>query len=167
MPRPEASDRQFMMYFPSEVDRERWRKIAKKSKMPFTSWIYEMVEGRLAEESEPAQEVSDQRTSLQSENRRLRNDLEKDEARLRVLETQIFKLQQAVFLHDQPGRENYSKKLIQVLQSGGTWPGRDLLAELNVNPDDATAIQIVTHQLQALQDFGLVKESARGWRWIG
>jgi hypothetical protein len=167
MPRPEALDRQFMMYFPSKADRERWRKIAKKSKMTFTSWIYEMVEGRLAEESEPVREISDQRTSLQSENHQLRNDLEKNEARLRELETQIFKLQQAVFLHDQPGQENYSKKLIQVLRSGGTWPGRDLLAELNVNPDDGTAIQIVTNQLQSLQDFGLVKESARGWRWIG
>jgi hypothetical protein len=97
----------------------------------------------------------------------LRNDLEKNEARLRELETQIFKLQQAVFLHDQPGQENYSKKLIQVLRSGSIWPNRDLLAELNVNPDDGTAIQIVTNELQSLQDFGLVKESARGWKWIG
>ncbi len=167
MPRPDALDRQFMMYFPSKADRERWRKIAKKSKMTFTSWIYEMVEGRLAEESEPVREIADQNTSLQSENHRLRNDLEKNEARLRDLETQIFKLQQAVFLHDQPGQENYSKKLIQVLRSGSIWPNRDLLAELNVNPDDATAIQIVTNQLQSLQDFGLVKESVRGWKWIG
>ena len=86
---------------------------------------------------------------------------------MRDLETQIFKLQQAVFLQDQPGQENYSKKLIQVLRSGGNWQGRDLLAELNVNPDDGTAIQIVTNELQSLQDFGLVKESVRGWKWVG
>ena len=117
--------------------------------------------------SEPSQEIISQKTSLQEENRTLRRDLEKSEAKLRELETQIFKLQHGSFLSDSESQKIYSEKVIRVLRSGGTWPGRELLAELGVNPDDAVAIQIITTQLQALQDFGLVTESARGWKWIG
>ena len=93
--------------------------------------------------------------------------MEKSEAKLRELETQIFKLQHASFLSDTEGQKIYSEKLIKILRSGGIWPGRELLAELSVNPEDVVAIQIVTIQLQALQDFGLVSENARGWKWIG
>ena len=125
-----------------------------------------MVEGHLAEESEPAQEIVTQRTSLQAENRKLKRDLEKEEARLRELETENFKLKH-VSLLDETGRKDFSPKLIEVLRSGGTWPGRDLLNELEVNPDDFIVIQMITKQLQVLQDWGVVKESARGWRWIG
>jgi hypothetical protein len=39
-----------------------------------------------------------------------------------------------------------------------------LLAEMSVNLDDAIVIQIVTTQLQALQDFGLVSENACVWK---
>ena len=166
MPHKDYTDRQLSLIFPSHADRERWRDIAIAQKMTLTKWIYEMVEGRLAEESEPAQEIASQRTSLKAENRKLKRDLEKEDARLRELETEIFKLQHANLLNN-IGLRDYSIKVIEVLRSGGLWPNRELLVELGVNPDDAYAIQIVTNQLQALQDFGLVKESARGWRWIG
>jgi len=156
------------MYFPSQKDRERWRKLATKSKMPFHRWIYEMVETRLAEESEPAQEISSQRASLQDENRHLRKDLQKSEARLSDLETEIFKIRHQLFMMKTPkGKGKFDAMLLAALRSGGTWQGRVLLEELGVDSNDIDAIEIVTSQLQYLQDLGLVKESAQGWKWIG
>ncbi|MHB8117705.1 MAG: hypothetical protein ACYDHX_03100 [Methanothrix sp.] len=58
-----------------------------------------------------------------SQNRRLRRELEKGEANLRELETQVFKLQHASFLSDTKGQKIYSEKLIKILRSGGVWPG--------------------------------------------
>jgi hypothetical protein len=135
--------------------------------MTLSSWIFATVEAAIDGASEPSQEIISQKTSLQEENRTLRRDLEKSEAKLRELETQIFKLRHGSFLSDSESQKIYSEKVIKVLRSGGTWPGRELLAELGVNPDDAIAIQIITTQLQSLQDFGLVSENARGWKWIG
>lgn len=166
MPRADAKDRQFMMYFPSNADRERWRKIAKKSKMPLTAWIYAMVEARMAEEA--ATEEAAQKASLQSENRRLRHELQKAEAMISDQQTEIFKLRNQLFaLPHYPTAGEFDAALIDLLRSGGTWPNRDILQELGVEPNDADAIDILTHQLRMLQDLRLVKESPRGWRWIG
>jgi hypothetical protein len=167
MPPKQYRGRYTEVYFPSEKFLEKWKAQAVAARMPLSSWIVATVEAAVDGTSEPAQEIADQKTSLQEENRRLRREMEKSEAKLRELETQIFKLQHASFLSDTEGQKIYSEKLIKILRSGGTWPGRELLAELSVNPNDAVAIQIVTAQLQALQDFGLVSENARGWKWIG
>jgi hypothetical protein len=167
MPPKKYQGRYTEVYFPSEKFLEKWKAQAEAARMPLSSWIVATVEAAVDGTSEPAQEIADQKTSLQEENRRLRREMEKSEAKLRELETQIFKLQHASFLSDTEGQKIYSEKLIKILRSGGIWPGRELLAELSVNPDDVVAIQIVTAQLQALQDFGLVSENARGWKWIG
>ncbi len=135
--------------------------------MPLSSWIFATVEATLDGALETSEDIAGQKMSLQEENRRLRRDVEKGEAKLRELETQVFKLQHASFLNDTESQKVYSEKLIKFLRSGGTWSGHELLAELDINCDDAVAIQIITNQLQSLQDFGLVSENARGWKWIG
>jgi len=155
------------VYLPSETFLEKWKAQAKASKMSLSAWIFAEVEAARDGMSETAQETAAQKTSLQDENRTLRRDLEKSEARLRELETQIFKLQHATFLKDEAGQKEYSEHLIRILRSGGLWSSRALLEELGVNQADADAIQIVSNQLQALQDFKLVSESARGWKWVG
>jgi hypothetical protein len=134
--------------------------------MPLSSWVFETVESASDGMTESAQEAASRTNSLAEENRKLRRDIEKSEARLRELETQIFKLQHDSFIHDLPGEKIYSEKIIEVLRSGGIWPGRKLLEELDINPDDAKSIQIVSKQLEVLQDFKLVSENARGWMWI-
>lgn len=166
MPPKKYQGRYTEVYFPSEKFLEKWKAQAKNSRMPLSSWIFATVEAAIDGAIDPSQEIASQKTSLQEENRRLRRELEKDEAKLRELETQVFKLQHASFLNENESQKIYSEKLIKILRSGGTWPGHELLVELGINPDDAIAIQIVTTQLQSLQDFGLVSENARGWKWI-
>jgi small-conductance mechanosensitive channel len=163
MPRPDAKDRQFMMYFPSTADRERWRKNATKSKMPLTGWIYSMVEAKLTEESEESRTA--QAVSTLAENRHLRRELQKSEARINDLETELFKLKDQRFAADQ-GRASIDESLVAVLRKGGTWSNTEILGELGVDPHDIEAISLLTRQLQLLQDVKLVKESAWGWRWI-
>lgn len=153
-----------MMYFPSEADRERWRKNARKSKMPFTDWIYSMVESKLADEDEGARTA--QTVATLAENRQLRRELQKSEARINDLEMEIFKLREQKFAEDQ-GRAPIDEKLVQVLQKGGTCSNAAILEELGVDPHDIEAIELLSRQLQLLQDIKLVRESAWGWRWFG
>ncbi len=142
--------------------------LAQKSRMSFSHWIYETVESHLAREGKDFQEVSTQRVSLQAENRQLRRDLQAREARISDLETEVFKLRNQLFASEKPvGLGEMDGRLLDALRSGGLWSNREILAELGVDANDADAIQIVTVQLRFLQDHGLVKESARGWRWIG
>jgi hypothetical protein len=167
MPPKRYQGRYTEVYFPSQEFLEKWKAQAKASLMPLSSWVFATVEAVLDGAVDPLQEIANQEVSLKEENRRLRRELEKGEAKLRELETQVFKLQHASFLSDTDSQKIYSEKIIKTLRSGGTWSGHELLEELNINRDDAIAIQIVTTQLQSLQDFGLVSENARGWKWTG
>ncbi|MCX8207519.1 MAG: hypothetical protein N3G75_06770 [Methanothrix sp.] len=161
----ERRARQFILYFPSSRDRERWRRLARKARMPLSRWIYHTVEEHLAEDTRERTQKSD----LFAENRRLQRELEKSNARIRELETEVFKLRNRVFVTpDGPrGIGSFDPALLDLLRSGETWTSRALLDALGVDQSDADAIEIVTRQLYLLLDLGLVQETSRGWRRIG
>jgi hypothetical protein len=164
MPSPRYSKRSKTIYTESEEQLEAWEQAAKEAKMGFNAWMRAVVEEH-RNKPEEVRESPDQ-NKLQEDNRKLRHELEKEEARLRELEAELFKAKHESLLNEDPGEKIYSEKLVLALQSGGTWTGREILKELDINMDDSKAMQIVTAQLQALQDFGLVSENQRGWKWI-
>lgn len=71
--------------------------------MPLSRWIYEIVEEHLAEGSD---EGAAQKSDLFVENRRLQRELEKSNARIKELETEIFKLKRC---HGAYHRDTVSK----------------------------------------------------------
>lgn len=77
--------------------------------MPLSSWVFATVEAAIDGTIEPSQEITSHNVSLQEENRRLRRELEKDEAKLRELETQIFKLQHSSIYSDTDNRRVFWK----------------------------------------------------------
>ncbi|MCX8207992.1 MAG: hypothetical protein N3G75_09245 [Methanothrix sp.] len=162
----ERRSRQFIMYFPSVKDRERWRRLARKARMPLSRWIFETVENHLAEDSQAG---FAQKSNLIAENRRLQRELEKSEARIRELETEIFKLKNLYFSRPVAslGVGSFDPALLDILKSGNTWSSRDILTALGIDQSDVDAIDIVTNQLYLLLDLGLVQETPSGWRWVG
>lgn len=161
----ERRARQFILYFPTSRDRERWRRLARKARMPLSRWIYETVEEHLAEDDI---DRTAQKSNLLVENRKLQRELEKSDARIKELETEIFKLKNQYF--SQLGRPvvgSFDPSLLDLLRSGETWSSRALLDALGVDQSDVDAIEIITNQLYLLLDLGLVKETTRGWRWVG
>jgi hypothetical protein len=44
--------------------------------------------------------------------------------------------------------------------------GYSILKELAINPGETETVKLVNNQLESLQRFGLVKETAQGWMWI-
>jgi predicted nuclease with TOPRIM domain len=120
------------------------------------------------EDTITAQELARDQETLRDQNRNLRRDLDNAKAELERQKTEAFKLTNEVLLQPVPqGVVQLNERIVNILKSGGTWSSQDLLKELDVYPSDIKAIQIVTHQLQMLQDFDLVSESSRGWKWTG
>ena len=168
MPLKKYNDRRWELYFPSNEFLKRWKEHAKTARMPLSKWIFETVESRLDEDAAPAGELAKDQEALRDQNRSLRKELENATAELERLKTEMFKLRHEALLQPVPkGVIQLNEKIVDTLKSGGTWSSRDLLKELGVGTNDIEAIQITTHQLQMLQDFGLVTEGVRGWKWVG
>jgi len=160
--------RRWEIYFPSEEFLEKWKERAKAAQMPLSKWIFETVEAHMDEDTITAQELARDQETLRDQNRNLRRDLDNAKAELERQKTEAFKLTNEVLLQPVPqGVVQLNERIVNILKSGGTWSSQDLLKELDVYPSDIKAIQIVTHQLQMLQDFDLVSESSRGWKWTG
>jgi len=156
------------IYFPSEKFLKEWRDEAKKAKLPLSSWIFATVEANRAALSDQAIDTDQDMQTLREENRRLRRELESMTREHERQKAELFKLQNEIFLKDRlAGCGEFDPRLVTTLKSGGSWPPREILAELQVDQKDADAIQIVTRQLHVLQDLGLAQEGIRGWRWIG
>lgn len=168
MPKPEYNSRQMNLMLPSFEERERWKALSKKARMSFSEWICCIVEKHLLDELEGPREpnlVRDQAT-LKDEIRKLHKELSEEKLKSERLETENFKLRHETFLRPINGPAQLPDRLVETLRSEGTWSNQALMQELGVTADDIKALNILVGQLHLLQDFGLVRESVKGWTWI-
>jgi len=166
---PKYNDRRFELYFPSAEDLSRWKSIARDSKMPLAKWIYETVEQHLAnKEAGPRPDQLKELAELKEEVLQLRAMIRTKDSLLQKLETDLYKSKFAGFKEaDGEGLSSYDVQLIEVLKRGKTIEGYAILRELCIDPKDSQVIRLVKNQLEELRKFGLITETANGWRWIG
>lgn len=158
-----------MLYLPSLEDRERWRDLAEKANKPFSTWVCEIVEFYLANL------MNNDKINLPAEMEELREELRKAKAELREKdalieknEAELYKYRHNAFSKiDSDKAKKYDSDLVELLAEGKTVDGREILHALGILPEDQEAMKLVRNQLEELLRFGLVKETANGWRWIG
>ena len=87
---------------------------------------------------------------------------------LEKLDADVYKARYASFheVEMAEGTRRYDQELINILKRGKALEGYAILKELGVDPGETEAVKLVNNQLESLQRFGLVKETAQGWRWI-
>jgi len=168
MPDKKYNGRRAEIYFPAKSFLEKWEAKADAASMTLSSWIFATVEQTLDDSAPPLDDVVQERTNLQEENRKLRKENENLSKLMEAYKTEAFTMRNEIFLQkDLAGSGEFDSQLVRVIRSGGVWRAPALLKELDIDAKDVDAIQIVTKQLQTLQDIGVVKESATGWKWVG
>lgn len=152
---------------PSEKDIERWDEDSKKAGTTLSRYIYEMVERGREVPTIPNPDILQESAQARSELSRLRRELQDAKAARQKLETELFALKGSLFLQPRPtGQGQLSSELADLLQDGHVWRATEIMKELNIDPKNSDAIQILARQLRAYQDMTLVEETTRGWRWI-
>lgn len=64
------------------------------------------------------------------------------------------------------GTRSHDQEIIKILKRGKALDGYSILRELGINPGEMEAVKLVNNQIESLRRFGLVEETANGWRWI-
>jgi hypothetical protein len=87
---------------------------------------------------------------------------------LEKLESDVYKARYDSFKEVQmdEGTRRHDEDLIKALRRGKPLDGFMILNELGVDPRDTEAAKLANNQLESLRRFGLVEETADGWRWI-
>jgi vacuolar-type H+-ATPase subunit I/STV1 len=166
---PHLKERYIDVYLPSKKAKTEWEVDAKKLGLPLSKFVFEAVEAfRAAKDETPRYEMVKELAEAKEDAQKLRTELKMKTMLLEKLETDVYKVRYASFheVEMAEGTRRHDQELIKVLQRGKALEGYAILKELGVDPGETEAVKLVNNQLESLQRFGLVKETAQGWRWI-
>ena len=157
------------VYLPSEAAKQEWEEEAKKAGLPLSKFVFGAVEAfRAAKDETSRYEMVKELAEAKEEAQKLRAELKMKTMLLEKLEADVYKVRYANFQEIEMGEgtRRHDEELIKILQHGKALEGYTILKELGIDPSETEAVKLVNNQLEYLQRFGLVKETAQGWRWI-
>ena len=157
------------VYLPSEDAKHEWEEEAKKAGIPLSKFVFEAVEAfRTARDETPKSEVVRELSEVKEEAQKLRSELKMKTMLLEKLEADVYKARYASFHEVEMGEgtRHHDIELINILKRGKPLDGYSILQELAIHPNETEAVKLVNNQLESLRRFGLVEETANGWRWI-
>jgi len=161
-------ERLIYVYLPDENMVEHWKKKAHEAKTSLSKFVMEQVEGGIQREDDfvPRLELLKKIKKLEEENERL----QKDNQRLGIVvdklqdDLQVYRLQP--FMDDKvKGIRKYEQDLTALFLKKGFVRMDDLWGELKVNPRHPDVMKAISHQLENLEHYGLIKKTYEGWRW--
>ena len=166
---PHLKERYIDVYLPSKKAKTEWEEHAKKLGLPLSKFVFEAVEAFRAVKDETSRyDMVKELAEAKEEAQKLRTELKMKTMLLEKLETDVYKARYASFheIEMAEGTRRYDQELINILKRGKALEGYAILKELGVDPGETEAVKLVNNQLESLQRFGLVEETAIGWRWI-
>lgn len=158
------------VYLPSEEMAKRWKQLARRSHASVSKFVIERVEDSLHGEGEEGypkraelikqlKELGATLAAREQENEILRRAYERLDSELRRYRAQPF-LEEGF-----QGVRRYDRKLVNVLRQGKVVGSDEILERLGIEPSEADLVKAVSRQLEGLEAYGLVKATARGWKW--
>jgi hypothetical protein len=166
---PGLKSRYVDVYLPSKEAKQEWEEEAKKAGLPMSKFIFEAVESfRAAKTETPKFEIVKELADAKEEVQKLRGELKMKTLLLEKLEADVYKARFANFQEVQmeEGTRRHDEELIKILRRGKALEGFSILKELGIDPSDTEAVKLVNNQLDSLRRFGLVEETANGWKWV-
>ena len=166
---PGLKTRYVDVYLPSEAAKQEWEDEAKKAGLPLSKFVFGAVEAfRAAKDETPRYEMVKELAEAKEEAQKLRTELKMKTMLLEKLEADVYKARYATFQEVEMGEgtRRHDKELINILKRGKSLEGYSILKGLGIDPAETEAVKLVNNQLESLRRFGLVEETASGWKWI-
>ena len=157
------------VYLPSEAAKQEWEEEANKAGLTLSKFVFGAVEAfRAAKDETPRYEMVKELAEAKEEAQKLRSELKMKTLLLEKLEADVYKARYASFQEVEMGEgtRRHDQELINILKRGKALEGYTILKELGIDPGETEAVKLLNNQLESLQRFGLVRETAQGWMWI-
>ena len=157
------------VYLPSENAKLEWEEEAKKAGLPMSKFVFAAVEAfRTARDDTPRSEIVRELAEAKEEAQKLRSELKMKTLLLEKLEADVYKARYSNFQEVEMGEgtRRHDQELITILKRGKTLEGYSILKELAIDLGETEAVKLANNQLESLRRFGLLEETANGWKWI-
>jgi predicted RNase H-like nuclease (RuvC/YqgF family) len=163
-------ERAIYVYLPSIEMARVWKLRADKAGLSTSKFVVDRVEDSMSKEGEETylsrlqlverlRKAEDELKSLREENRLLKKLVDN-------LDKELKRYRGKSFLEGSfEGPRAFSRELIDFLKKGNTLSDDEILADLNIELSDTDLVKSVNRQLEALETYGLVEFTGKGWRW--
>jgi len=152
---------------------EDWKRRAEKAGTSISKFVVEMVENSIhGEQGEEGclsrLQLIQRLNNAEEELKRLRQDNRLLKRLVENLDNELRRYRAKSFTEETfTGVRTFDGELISVLRRGGTFSDDEILAELNIDRTDVELVKAVSNQLGALEEYGLVEFTGKGWKWKG
>lgn len=170
----QLTDRAIYVYLPTVEMAANWKRLSDKGQLSISKFVVEHVENSLKQEDEQKgyasraellkqlKEKDEQIAKLANENRLLKMLADNLDKELKHYRAQPFLSDDKEF----QGTRAFDKELVELLRTNKSADSDRLLKLLGINPKETDLVKAINRQLYALQAYGLVEPTARGWRWV-
>jgi hypothetical protein len=166
---PGLKARYIDVYLPSENSKREWEEDARKAGLPMSKFVFEAVEAfRASMDETPRYEIVKELAEVKEEVQKLRTELKMKTLLLEKMNAEVYKARYASFHEVEMGEgtRHHDQELINILKRSKALDGYSILKELAIDPRETEVVKLVNNQLESLKRFGLVEETAKGWKWI-
>ena len=165
------------VYPRSFEQKDRWKTYAKSKGLKLSAFVIEAVESTIEPDREInpelMAELHERVNQLNEETNELRRSKEMYKKLYEIQEKEIRKYRAEPFLkEDFNGVRKYNKELVELLRYSKRSVGDnkslsndEILSKLEIEPSESEAVKSIYTQLENLESYGLVKLTAKGWRW--
>jgi len=166
------------VYPRSFEQKERWKSYAENRGMKLSAFVIGAVEAAIAPDSEAdpisVKDLQKQIDQLREEIVELRKEKEVYKKLYETQDKELRRYRAEPFLKEEfEGVRRYNKELVETLRSSRrsdrghkVLSNDELLSKLGIDPSESDAVKSIYNQLENLGGYGLVKLTAKGWRWI-
>lgn len=160
------------VYPNSWEQRERWEKEAKKHNIPLSKYLVYVIENGIQESSlNLEKENVTLKKNISSSNEEIKEskrELARVKKLLSIQEEELEEYRNRVFADKTfTGVRTFNVDMINILRSSSrAITNEGLLDKLDITPDEINSIKAISNQLEALQEYGLVKYTNKGWKWV-
>ena len=168
----DVKERRIDVYPQSWEQRERWAKEARARKMPLSKLIVllidEAIDSSTVVSSKESIELRKQLTGLQDEMKKQKLEISRLNRMIAIQDEELEESRNRAFLEKSfTGYRELNKDLINALRGAKRpIPEEELLQGLGVTPTDPKGVKAISAQLEAMQEYGLVKCRRNGWEWV-
>ena len=164
-------ERRVDVYLDTLDRKERWTDLAREADESLSKFVQRCVEYAIERGGPDFAELGERSKKIQEfkeEVSEFRKEVEQKNIVIEKLQSDLQRHRLEPFIEDDyEGVREYDRELIEILQGADRITGDELVRRLEINPSETDLMQAVDRQLQQLEDYGLIDNTAKGWRWVG
>jgi predicted RNase H-like nuclease (RuvC/YqgF family) len=164
-------DRKIDVYVDTIDRKKKWAEYAEDADTSLSNFVEQSVEYAIEQGGPNAGDLGEQAQQVQEleeENNDLRQELEEKEMVIEKLREEAQHHRMEPFTEeDFQGSRQYDEALIELLKQSDRLTSDDIVRRLDIDRTNTEVMQGLTEQLEQLEQYGLVTNTPKGWRWDG